>query len=132
MNRLNPIVSNWLISPTAFSNSVWAAAPKNYLAYKAQRLSMVLPCFRFSTVYGQHNWTRAHSDTHVGLNSALAQSVGYKGWIDLNYKNLRAGVGWSLVSSAKGRTRPTHYISSRKLDNCLDYTRFYYVEINPT
>ena len=79
MNRLNPILSNWLISPTAFSSSVWAAAPKKLFGLQDQRLSMVLLCFCFSMVCVQHSSTRTHFDTHVGLNSALAQGVGY--WI---------------------------------------------------
>jgi len=79
MNRLKPIVSNWLISPTAFSNSVWAAAPKKLFGLHAQGLSMVLLYFCFSTVCAQHNWIRTHSDTHVDLSGVLAQGVGY--WI---------------------------------------------------
>ena len=79
MNRLNPIVSNWLISPTAFPNAVWAAASKKLFGLQAQRLSMVFLCFCFSTVCTQHNWIRTHSDTHVDLSGALAQGIGY--WI---------------------------------------------------
>jgi len=79
MNRLNPIVSNWLISPTAFSNAVWAAASKKLFGLRGLLLSMVLLCFCFSTVCAQHNWIRTHSDTHVDLSGALAQGVGY--WI---------------------------------------------------
>jgi len=79
MNRLNPIVSNWLISPTAFPNAVWVAAPKKLFGLRGPLLSMVLLCFCFSTVCAQHNWTRTHSDTHVDLSGALAQGIGY--WI---------------------------------------------------
>jgi len=78
MNRLNPIVSYWLIPPTDFSNSVWVAVPEKLFGLQAQRLSMGLLCFCFSRVGAQYNWTRTHSDTHVGMKGALAHGAGYK------------------------------------------------------
>ena len=84
MNRLNPIVSSWLISPTAFSNSVWAAVSKKLFGLQTRLLSMVFLCFCFSAVYGQHDWSRTLSDTDVGLSGALAQGVGY--WIRSPYE----------------------------------------------
>ncbi len=78
MSRLNPIVSSWLILPTAFSSAVWAAAPKKLFGLQAQLLSMVLLCFCFSAVCAQHNGTRTYSDSHVGLSGGLVQGVGHK------------------------------------------------------
>ena len=106
MNRLNPIVSNWLISPTAFSNAVWAAASKKLFGLRGPLLSMILLCFCFSTVCAQHNWTRTHSDTHVDLSGALAQGIGY--WITHLNGSWRRLICQPVVAKPR-LPHPTHF-----------------------